>query len=94
MSENDVEAVARAICVAERMNDDDPLGGWRHWVDAARVAIEADPGRKAMEEALSRFAKDFKSSARRSRDGILEASIMEDVYTLANTALARARGEK
>jgi hypothetical protein len=36
-----VERVARAICEAERMNPDDKLGGWRHWQDAARAAIEA-----------------------------------------------------
>lgn len=43
MSERDdmVERVARAICVSEKMNDDDALGGWVHWVDAARAAIEA-----------------------------------------------------
>jgi hypothetical protein len=36
-----VEKVARAICVSERMNDDDPNGGWRCWVEAAEVALEA-----------------------------------------------------
>ena len=36
-----VERVARAICEAERMNPDDPMGGWRHWTEAARAAIDA-----------------------------------------------------
>ena len=36
-----VEVVARAICEAEKMNPDDPLGGWVHWTDAARAAIDA-----------------------------------------------------
>lgn len=36
-----VEKVARAICEVERMNPDDALGGWVHWVPAARAAIEA-----------------------------------------------------
>jgi hypothetical protein len=35
-----IERVARAICEAERMNPDDALGGWVHWRDAARAAIE------------------------------------------------------
>lgn len=34
-----VERVARAICVAERMNPDDKLGGWIHWIEAALAAI-------------------------------------------------------
>jgi hypothetical protein len=40
-TEADVERVARAICVAERMNDEDALGGWHHWTEAARAAIAA-----------------------------------------------------
>lgn len=36
-----VERVARAICESEKMNPDDALGGWIHWQDAARAAIEA-----------------------------------------------------
>lgn len=36
-----VERVARAICESELMNPDDVLGGWLHWQDAARAAIEA-----------------------------------------------------
>jgi hypothetical protein len=36
-----IERVARAICEAERMNPDDALGGWVHWQEAARAAIEA-----------------------------------------------------
>ena len=36
-----IERVARAICIAERMNPDDKLGGWVHWQEAARAAIEA-----------------------------------------------------
>jgi len=36
-----VERVARAICEAERMNPDDDLGGWKHWTEAARAAIDA-----------------------------------------------------
>ncbi len=36
---NLVERVARAICEAEKMNPDDPLGGWRHWTETARAAI-------------------------------------------------------
>lgn len=36
-----VERVARAICESEKMNPDDPLGGWRHWIDAANAAIRA-----------------------------------------------------
>ena len=43
-----IERVARAICEAERMNPDDALGGWVHWRDAARAAIEAM--REATEE--------------------------------------------
>lgn len=39
-----VEAVARAICVAEKMNPDDALGCWVHWIDAAKAAIEAVDG--------------------------------------------------
>jgi len=38
-----VEAVARAICEAEKMNPDDALGGWVHWKEAAVAAIEAMP---------------------------------------------------
>lgn len=34
-----VEKVARAICEAEKMNPDDPLGGWVHWTAAAEAAI-------------------------------------------------------
>lgn len=41
MSETMVERVARAICVSEKINDDDALGGWIHWQEAARAAIEA-----------------------------------------------------
>ena len=37
-----IELIARAICEAELMNPDDPLGGWVHWKDAARAAIAAD----------------------------------------------------
>lgn len=40
-SDSMVERVARAICVSEKMNDDDVLGGWVHWREAARAAIEA-----------------------------------------------------
>lgn len=36
-----IERVARAICESEKMNPDDALGGWVHWTDAARAAIEA-----------------------------------------------------
>lgn len=36
-----VERVARAICESEKMNPDDALGGWKHWTEAARAAIEA-----------------------------------------------------
>lgn len=36
-----IERVARAICEAERMNPDDPLGGWKHWTEPARAAIDA-----------------------------------------------------
>lgn len=34
-----VERVARALCEDARMNPDDALGGWAHWVPEARVAI-------------------------------------------------------
>ncbi len=37
---NAIERMARAICEAERMNPDDPLGGWRHWTEAARAALD------------------------------------------------------
>ncbi len=36
-----VEIVARAICVAAKMNPDDAMGGWVHWKEEARAAIEA-----------------------------------------------------
>jgi len=39
-----VERVARAICEAETMNPDDALGGWVHWIDAAKAAIDAVGG--------------------------------------------------
>jgi hypothetical protein len=37
----DVETVARAICRAEKMNEDDPLGGWQHWQIAAIEVLHA-----------------------------------------------------
>lgn len=40
----EIEKVARAICQAEKMNPDDALGGWVHWVDAANAAIAAVRG--------------------------------------------------
>ena len=46
-----VERVARAICESEKMNPDDKLGGWIHWVNAARAAIEAM--REPTDEMLS-----------------------------------------
>lgn len=50
-----VERVARAICEVEKMNPDDALGGWVHWTEAARAAIEAmrNPT-EAMELAFNR----------------------------------------
>ena len=36
-----IEKVARAICSAELMNEDDVLGGWKHWTEAAEAALEA-----------------------------------------------------
>lgn len=48
-----VERVARAICEAERMNPGDALGGWVHWQDAARAAIEAmrEPDERMLSDA-------------------------------------------
>jgi hypothetical protein len=36
-----IEAVAKAICEAEKMNVNDPEGGWKTWRDAAIAAINA-----------------------------------------------------
>ena len=56
ISEKRIERVARAICVSEKMNPDDVLGGWVHWKDAALAAIEADAPEIAAAETRGKIA--------------------------------------